>query len=335
MNPGALNAGGTSLFGGPINDDAFSGLRVTVGGWLDSSGTIGLEGSAFILPTQSRTFRAASDPNGNPVLALRYLDVPPANPLGTEDAFQASIPGMFAGGLAVRTFTRLWGAEANAVVALDASDPRFQGIIGFRYLDLTDSLDLAWSSQALNDAMVSFLGNMFPAPSTVTSADRFQTRNQFYGGQLGLRGQYFLGNLFLGASVKVGLGENHETMQISGFSSLFQPGAPTTSVNVGQFAGPSNIGRFNRDEFVVVPEVEVKVGYNVTQRVGLFVGYNLLYMSNVVRANHQVDLLVDDRTNPVNGMFTTLTQTTAFPRPLFSRTDFWAQGINLGLEFRF
>jgi hypothetical protein len=335
-NPGALNAGGTPLFGGAFNHGGLSGIRMSAGVWLDSSAIIGIEGSGFVLPKQSRTFSGTSDANGNPVLAFRYIDAPPPINTGAEDAFQASIPGQFRGRLAVQSSTLFWGTEANLVFALRTTDTcRFQGLLGFRYLDFTDTLSLSWLNQALPGSVVPFLGNNFGAPNAISSIDCFQARNQFYGGQIGLRGECSFGNAFVGVSGKLALGSTHEVLQISGMSALLQPGAAASVVNVGQFAGPSNIGRFTRNQFATVPEVDLKLGYNITPNVRVFVGYDFLYLSNVVRANSQVDLIVDTRANPVNGGFVAPTPTTTFPRVPFVRTDVWAQGLNAGLEVRY
>ena len=54
-----------------------------------------------------------------------------------------------------------------------------------------------------------------------------------------------------------------------------------------------------------------------------------------IEAATGVDLIVDDAANPVNGAFVPGATGTAFPRPLFNRTDFWAQGLTFGLEVRF
>jgi hypothetical protein len=65
------------------------------------------------------------------------------------------------------------------------------------------------------------------------------------------------------------------------------------------------------------------------------VGYNFLYVSSVIRPGDQVDRVLDITqipNFPVPGV-----QPTALGRPtvLFKETDFWAQGINLGLEIRY
>jgi hypothetical protein len=111
----------------------------------------------------------------------------------------------------------------------------------------------------------------------VTTVDTFRTRNQFYGGQLGVRGEYSFGKLFVGATGKVALGDTHEVVEVTGAASLVVPGSPVATFPGGQFAAPSSGGRVTHDEFAVLPEVEVKVGYQVTQRLRAYVGYDFLY----------------------------------------------------------
>src|SRR5262245_39162516 len=58
-NPGALNAGGRPLPGiTGVDYGTLSGMRVSLGAWLNADGTLGVEGSGFLLPQQSHTFRA-------------------------------------------------------------------------------------------------------------------------------------------------------------------------------------------------------------------------------------------------------------------------------------
>ena len=86
----------------------------------------------------------------------------------------------------------------------------------------------------------------------------------------------------------------------------------------------------------MVPEVGVKAGYQLTSRLRASIGYDFLYLSRVVRPGSQVDLFVNDSVNPVNGAFGVAPlDPTASPRPLFQRTDFWAQGLTFSLELSF
>jgi hypothetical protein len=342
-NPGTAGFGGVPTLTGPtVNFGAQSGARVTLGTWLVSDNSLGIEGTGIFLPKTTKSYRASSDANGNPVLTFRYLDPPDANGVTAEDAFQASVPpgnpfgvGPFAGRLAIVSSTRLWGTEASLIANLaDGGNARLQLLGGFRYADLDENLSLQFQRGAIDGAVVVFQGNPFPAPSFVSSVDNFHVRNQFYGGQVGVRGEVQLGSLFVGATGKVALGSTHEMLSISGISSVTTGGGATTAVAGGQFAGPSNIGRYTGNEFTVIPEVEVKVGYQLTRALRCYLGYDFLYWSRVLRPGNQVDLIVDTRADQVDPNFVPGTRVT-FPQPRFNRSDFWSQGLTFGLELNF
>ena len=81
----------------------------------------------------------------------------------------------------------------------------------------------------------------------------------------------------------------------------------------------------------MVPELGVRAGVQVTEHARVFVGYNFLYMSNVVRAGDQIDLRVNpNQLAPNNSL-----GGPALPAFTPKTTDFWAQGISLGLELRY
>ncbi|HEX4608715.1 MAG TPA: BBP7 family outer membrane beta-barrel protein, partial [Urbifossiella sp.] len=66
--------------------------------------------------------------------------------------------------------------------------------------------------------------------------------------------------------------------------------------------------------FAVVPEFAMKFGWQVVDHINLTAGYSFMYWSRVRRAQDQYDLS---------------------PTPTDRTTDFWAQGVTLGLELRF
>jgi hypothetical protein len=96
-------------------------------------------------------------------------------------------------------------------------------------------------------------------------------------------------------------------------------------------AGP-NLGTFTRDQFSVVPEVTVNLGFRVTPNLKAYVGYNFLYWSNVIRPGDQIDGVVDLSFVP-NGP---VVQPSGLnrPRPPFKQSDLWITGIQFGLEGR-
>ena len=84
----------------------------------------------------------------------------------------------------------------------------------------------------------------------------------------------------------------------------------------------------------MVPEVKVQVGYDVTNNIRVFAGYDFLYVSDVVRPGNQIDPRVNfsQQAAPVGGGALV---GPALPAAQFNHTDFWAHGVNVGLQFRY
>jgi hypothetical protein len=164
-------------------------------------------------------------------------------------------------------------------------------------------------------------------------ADRFDTRNEFHGFDFGLTGSLSWGPWVLGGRAQLAVGDNREVVSISGATIVTVPGVPPpVTRSGGMLALPSNIGHFGKDRVEVIPEFGARVGYQVTPHLQAFAGYTFLYWGEVVRAGNAVDLVVNPNLLPGSG-----TPATGPPRPLplFTRTSFWAQGLDLGLELRF
>src|SRR5207244_361036 len=109
---------------------------------------------------------------------------------------------------------------------------------------------------------------------------------------------------------------------------------PATVTNAGLLALATNSGRHARDDFAVLPEIGVNFGFQITDRLQAFVGYTYMYWSNVVRPGDQVDLGLNPNLIPTSATFNTAGGP-ARPAFSFRDTDFWAQGINVGMEFRY
>jgi hypothetical protein len=308
--------------------DQRSGLRVSAGWWLDPCDLWGVDASFFILPRVSRNFTAtqATAPNG--FLARPFFS---ANDL-IQAAEGVVAPGLtLLGGVAVSTHSELWGADANLRRNLvTGCYGRLDFLTGFRFLTLTEDLQIAEAAVA-NPASTS--------PSVIFDrsllVDRFSTENRFYGGQVGLAGETRWGRWFMNGTAKVALGTMNQQSDIAG-GLLFTPrGAPPTQVNEtigGLLALPSNIGHRDQNKFAVVPEVGINFGFNVTERLRLFTGYSFLYASSVLRPADQIDPVLN--VNQITG-FPPSPNNPLVVRPIapMKATDFWAQGINFGLEF--
>jgi hypothetical protein len=329
-DPGTIAAltdpGTRVLFGAGSNRNldygTFAGLRVSAGAWLDDQATFGVESSGFLLEQRSVLFNAASTGGLTPIVSIPFNATEPflLNPAGETSFNSGNAPNS----VTASSSTRLWGADANFLV----SASRGQGVnlvllAGFRYLDLQEDQNLA-------DQIFDSVTN-----GTLTVADRFGTRNQFYGGQIGAKAGMTFGRLTLDTVVKVALGDDHETLTINGATTVTR-GAfdlPTGVTPQGVFAVPSNIGRYQKDVFTVVPEVGVTVGYGLTDHLRAFVGYNFLYISDVVRPGTQINRNINPTQNTLFGGGTP--SGPLVPIGAMHSTDFWAQGVTFGLELRF
>ncbi len=320
---GILGQPGTTVLfgGGTLDRDVQSGGRFTAAAWCDEERTFGVEGSAFFLGERSVNFLASSPPLG--VLARPFFNLN----LGQEFTEVVGAPGLAAGTLKVEAPSRLWGAEANLRGNLCCGcSGRLDLLAGFRYLELKEGLHITEFITATNATSV-------PPGTRITVSDRFDTRNEFWGGQLGLDYELRRGPWSIDMRGKLGLGSTHQTVSIGGNQLLQFPNGTISVANGGALALSTNSGRFTRDRFSVVPEFGATLGYDVTDWWRLTVGYNFLYLSSVVRPGDQIDRVVDV-TNIPNFQSGVRPTGLARPAPTLRDTDFWAQGVSFGMEFR-
>jgi hypothetical protein len=323
---GVLGAPNTViLYGGThVNDEVRSGVRLTLGGWLNDCHTLGVEGDFFMLGSEGAGFVGSS--NGSPILARPIFNTTTGRP----DAELISFPGLLAGTVSAHSgSTGLLGADALLRCNLCCGcNYQLDVVGGFRYLRLSDHLGVDENLFATSPANPNFV----PPGTSIILSDRFDSRNEFYGFNFGLKGSVRLGSWVLQGLAQMALGDNREVVNISGATTVTVPGfAPVTSVG-GLLALPSNIGRFSKDKVEVIPEFGARVGYQVTSHLQVFAGYTLLYWGDVVREGNEVDLTVNPTLLPGS---TTPPTGARRPMPLLTNTNFWAQGIDLGLELRF
>ena len=278
----------------------------------------------FFLSSDTIHFAATSD--RFPVLARPFFNIN----TGTEFSEVLASPGLARGAVAVSEPMEFWGIELNARKPLLCDcNWRLDLLAGFRYLELNEGLHITES--ILVDSGVPGFGG-----DSILVTDRFNTRNNFYGGQLGLLSEWRRGRWSIDARWKVALGASHEVVNIGGAQLVTPPGGSTTVFPGGLFALSSNTGRFDRSRFAVVPDVGVNLGYNITPALRAFVGYNFIYWSSVVRPGDQIDREINVRQIP-GPNFPTGGSNTLVARPSvpFKSTDFWAHGVNFGLELKY
>lgn len=322
-----------------------SGARLSFGFWFDSHNCVGFEATGFILGERSHSFRANSDRTGRQLITLPIFDIQgvratTVNNGPGEFVYAVAIPDGRIGGVTVSSSTSLWGAEANLTNLFYQSCGFGASVIGgFRYVDLNENLQIGQQSVAIGGSTINF-GVPFPDPNSISVLDRFRGRNQFYGGQAGVRAAASWRQLFFAVQGKIAIGDMHEVTEVSGVSTLNMANVsannataviPPASIAVGRYALQSNIGRHVSDRFAIVPEAEGRFGINLSENVICFVGYNFLYMNHVARPGDQIDRGISLTQVPTAQEYNASIPGDR-PRVPFTQSYFWAQGVDFGLE---
>lgn len=309
---GVLNQPGTEvIFGAGSNNNSFkfggiSGARMTIGGWIDDCYQYGLEGSGFGLSRAIQSFSASSLDGTVTIPFFSTIT-------GTESSIAALGVTGFPNTISADDDFQTWGFELNGLYNLScqAHFP-LTLLAGVRYLNISEDL-------GLNDTIYSSDPQL---SGVINLNDDFTTKNSFYGFQVGARTNYFYRNFLFDVAAKIAFGENYQKLSISGQSRL--DGVPLLSIGGlpgGIFAQPSNSGTFYNHQFAVLPELQAKVSYNLTQNIQPFLAYNFLYINNIIRSGEQIDRNIN------------LNQPNPPPTASFNTTGMWIQGISLGIAF--
>ncbi len=307
------------LFGGDSTDNEDrSGARFTLGWWLDCEQCRALETNFYSLEESSDGFEVQS--TGTPLISRPFFN----QQLGTEAVQVIAREGISTGGVFVNTDSDVLGGEVLIRRKLDDDCcRRIDFLWGYRYARIKESL-------TIRDELTSIDPQAnIPAGTRVGGFDQFETSNWFHGFDLGFEVNYRRPRSTIGFLGKVALGSMHEDVQIAGSTFVAVPGAAIAETAGGLLTQPSNIGGYERNEFAVVPEFGVSWKYQLTCRLEASIGYTAIYFSDVARPADQIDLRVDPR------QITDPAAATPFPAFEFVGSDYWVQGLNAGLEFRF
>jgi hypothetical protein len=320
-----------------INYDGRSGVRTALGAWLDACHIWGVEFDFLNLGQPSDCFSRTS--TGNPILARPYFNVE----TNQQDRELVAFPDIVEGTVSVdaRDYFQSIGATLSYNLCssncCDSCDPcedacgppllyccRSDLLFGFRHYNLNDSIGIAENLRITD-----------PGPTqdnTFAIRDNFHAGNEFYGGELGLRNRLYRGRWSLDILTKVAVGGTRQTVNIDGSTTVTASGQPTQVYDAGVFAVGSNSGTYQRDVFAMIPQLGVELGCQLTCHWRAMVGYNILYWGCVTRAADQIDLNLDPRNIPPVDP-----DRPGLPFPAFAgRTScFWAQGVNVGAEYRF
>lgn len=323
LPPGAIGRPDTQvLFGGSnFNYGAFSGARVTLGGWLDQDGAIGLEVSGFLLEQRAINFGAAGNGSGNPPLYLPGFQVL-QNREGSYTIAEPRPTFGVTGNVNYTSTLRFWGTEANGALKLwQGSNGSLVFLGGFKNLNLDESISMSGDL------------NAFAFDNTDQVGMGFSTRNNFYGGQIGLRGNWNQSKLSVDLTTMIALGVTHQSIGINGYDIQAGPGAVSPGYNPGfWYAAPTMLGTESRNEFSAVPTVQLKVGYNILPNLRATIGYDFIYWTDVVRPGDQINRNINSSQFAPLGNGPPIGP---ISQRLFNSSDFYSNGLSFGLELKF
>jgi hypothetical protein len=325
--PPAFNDPATRvLIGGQaFNPEPQAGGRFTLGSALNCAETFGYEITYLFLGTRTFTDHT-TDAGPGPV---RAFGLPYTNATtGAAEFLPLATPGMNNSLLTASTSGRAQGWEVNAVAnVLDEKQFRLNALAGWRYFQVHEGLRIEQTQFRYADM-----------PGVVRTADQFDAHNRFHGGQLGLHGDARRGPVFCEMTAKVAFGQNYEVVKNEGMTVIQSPvfgGIATRAFGgSGIYVQPSNAGRTAGGAFAMVPEGTIKLGFRLGDSGRVYLGYSFIYLSDAVRPGDQIDRALNPAQVPlVNGLVPALNADR--PARVVSRTDFWTQGLIIGLEARY
>ncbi|MGI8981699.1 MAG: BBP7 family outer membrane beta-barrel protein [Pirellulaceae bacterium] len=316
---GSLPANTRVLFGnGLYNGQGRPGGRIVFGTYLNSCWA--LEGEYFGLTDKRTSFSGASTATNQ--LAFPFFDE-------SNDGLPA-VFGCPDSAFAVQAVTRFQGGGFRLLRNLccwEGCGPSWWDGCPVNVAKRMDLL-LGYRSVRL-DENLTFIENCDLNGVPHDGRDGFDTQNNFNGFDLGTMLQFRRGCWSLDLTTKVGIGNTRSVVLINGVA--FQDGVPQTPAG-SILAVSSNSGRHVNNAFTMLPEVDLNVGYQINPCWRFTTGYSLMYWCGVYRPGDQIDQHINPNLwppLPLNGNNAGL-----WPQYPGRASDFWAQGINFGLEAR-
>ncbi len=299
-----------------VPEHMHSGGRFSGGWWSSHFNNIGFDTSFFFLGQLNTSNSFSSD--GQRLYARPFHDVTTSPAKENSEPFSTATRT----GLAtIDTYSSLWSIDFNVRRKWWCKPNGWVDLLGgYRNVNLREGLNISEDFTVLSgDPSSATPGTRF------TEYESFKTHNTFHGSQIGLQGEWRCHNRWtLGLTSKVAMGTMTQVVDISGSTTIAgatAPGALLTS--------QTNIGRYTQNRFAVVPEVGFKLGYDLSDHWRLYAGYEFLYISSVARAAEQIDTSINQSYRPFVGGNTGERR----PAVLFRTTDYWAQGLNFGMQY--
>ena len=280
-----------------VNDGWRNGYRLYGGVWLNCCHTWGIGGDYFNIGNDDYNF--LGQPDSNLVIDRPFFNTE----TGADDAELVSVPDELDGTVHVNSSDNFQGAGLTLTHCLwrccdccTGNESQIAGLGGYRYYQYDSDLTITENLTVLPNTTTPLVPG-----TTFFVQDRFRTRNEFNGGELGLQGYKQHCWWWVDGMAKVALGQNSRTVIVSGRTITDVPGGGTSDDPGGLLtSSETNIGSYHDSDFVVIPEFRLGVGALLTRCWSVHAGYNVIIWSDVARAASHLPpgLEVDPRNLP-------------------------------------
>lgn len=315
-----------------LGNGLFSGFRIMGGWYKDADRRCGFEFGGMLSEEKTNIFSANSDANGVPTLGRPFVLA-----TGGQGVFTVASLGQASGGVVIANTSRFYGAEGNFIKNIWRSCPdtgcfwNVDGIVGVRFFQLREDLTFDSSSTVIGGG-ATFVGQAVATGGQINVRDSFETWNQFYGGQLGLKVKASWGQCYLDFNAKCGFGLMHQSVDVAGATNLRDAGLGiNATASGGLYATSQNIGSYTHDEFAYLPEVGINLGYNWCSWFSTYIGYNGLYVSRVVRPGDALPSAVNTSLVPASNNYG-IGGVVPVANTTVSQSDLWIQGVTFGFR---
>lgn len=329
---GVIGQGDTSIITPKrsFTDSLHGGGRFGGTYWLGDNSLWGADFNLFFLGANRNSYTATS--NEFPLLARPFMNLNEME----QDSQIIGFPGLFSGYAQVDIETQVWGADVSARRKLLCGPcSNLDLLVGFRYLRLAEELSIT-EAAALNrgSTLQSIDGGPVRTFGIVT--DNFRTVNEFYGPQVGFNYEIRRGRWSANWRTSVAFGTVFQVAEINGGQAFRLSDGSSGVAQGGLLALPNaNIGRFSQTSFGVLPEVGLQLGYQLTQRARVTLGYNFMYLDSTLRPGDQIDTGLDVTRIP-NFPLAQPPEALPLTRPVpqMRESAFFAQGISFGFQYQ-
>lgn len=314
------------------------GGRVRVGLWLGPARVWGIEGDYLVLDDLNYEAAQDSSLNGVDVLAQPFFNIHPLDAQGNpeiagEDAYLLAYPQLSDGAVQLRAGTSMRSASLHLLRFLGCRDfpqeatcgpgcayySRVNLLLGFQFMEFEEHLSVLSQTQPIGSI------------ERWAVSDRFDTTNDFQGGEIGFHWQAQRHVWTFDLLGRVAVGNVHQLVNISGQTVHTDTSGTETLQAGGLLAQRTNSGIHERDALGLIPQAQATLGVFLTPQLRFTLGYSLIYWTNVVRPTDSIDRdlnpqLLPPESVPFSGP--------ARPAFAFRQQEFWAQGFHAGLDYR-